>query len=104
MSSVVLVWAAAGASPAEASSAAKQVAAIIDIFVGIGFLPCSSKTFHLLSVRPHPAVRRISLCEAVSRVRDGECPILLRRHLDPIGRPVVCRRRRRAGAGSRGGD
>src|SRR5882672_7283923 len=101
MSSVVLVWAAAGASPAPASSAAKQVAAIIDIFVGIGFLPCSSKT--LVSVRPHPAVRRVRLRKAVSRVGDSECPVLLRRHLDPIGRPVVCRRRRRAGAGGRGG-
>src|SRR6266478_6661236 len=99
MSSVVLVWAAAGASPA--SIAAKQVAAIIDIFVGIGFLPCASKT--LVSVRPHPAVGGISLRKAVSRVRDGECPILLRRHFDPIGRPVVYRRRR-AGARCRGGE
>src|SRR5258708_5485423 len=53
MSSVVLVWAAAGASPAEATSAVRP--AMTSVFICIGFLPVV-RACEIIS--PHPEERR----------------------------------------------
>src|SRR5215471_2262882 len=39
--------------------------------------------------------RFVGLAEIVPGIGDGECAVRLSRYLDPIGRPVMYRRRRR---------